>query len=454
MRVAWQSSGARVMSRVATLGLGGLFIDAKNPPSVCDVIQLIFEVPGGEVRARAIVRVSHPGKGMGVEFTAMSPEARARLQHLLQRLVSPNPSAKRRSTRVAESVSVMVSGVDAGGQPFKEETVTVQLSCHGCSYISRSAGAQNSCLSVEVPNQQAGAPPHRLRARMVWNGTSENQPGLFHVGVEFDEPGNVWSLANPPEDWRQGEIPGKSDPTAFEREMKKLIATADTCSYYQLLGVTPDSPLSQVKRNYYELARKFHPDRHMDHPERMQPLQKLMHTVTFAYKTLSDADACVEYDRRLVASGTFDLGRTKSELQQTTEECLEEAQKCIRAKNYRGSILWLRKAVEIEPASSRYHTLLARSLSAVPIYRRDAMEHAQRAIVLDSTNVTAHLQLAELYEEMKLPWRARPHYAKVLEIDAENSEARERLLLLDAEENKSGSHKRVFIDKMFGRSSK
>jgi hypothetical protein len=87
MCVAWQSGGGRVISRVATLGLGGLFIDAIDPPDVGEVIQVFFEVPGGEVRARAIVRVSHPGTGMGVEFTAMSPEARGHLHHLLQRLI-------------------------------------------------------------------------------------------------------------------------------------------------------------------------------------------------------------------------------------------------------------------------------------------------------------------------------------------------------------------------------
>jgi hypothetical protein len=48
------------------------------------VIQLIFEVPGGDVRARAMIRDSQPGKGMGIEFTSMNPEARARLNQLMK----------------------------------------------------------------------------------------------------------------------------------------------------------------------------------------------------------------------------------------------------------------------------------------------------------------------------------------------------------------------------------
>jgi hypothetical protein len=35
-----------------------------------------------------MVRSSHPGKGMGVEFTSMRPEDRARLHRLVQQLLS------------------------------------------------------------------------------------------------------------------------------------------------------------------------------------------------------------------------------------------------------------------------------------------------------------------------------------------------------------------------------
>jgi PilZ domain len=86
MQIAWQGRGLRTVARVATLGLGGLFIDAENPPLVGEVIRVFFEVPGGEVRATAVVRDSRPGKGMGIEFATMEQEPRARLQKLLRRL--------------------------------------------------------------------------------------------------------------------------------------------------------------------------------------------------------------------------------------------------------------------------------------------------------------------------------------------------------------------------------
>lgn len=87
MLIAWQSSGERTVSRIGTLGLGGLFIYTEEPPPRGEIIKLFFEVPGGDVRARAVVRDSQPGKGMGIEFTAMGAEERGRLHQLLKRLL-------------------------------------------------------------------------------------------------------------------------------------------------------------------------------------------------------------------------------------------------------------------------------------------------------------------------------------------------------------------------------
>jgi len=87
MLVAWEHSGIRRVSRVGVLALGGLFISTPEPPPNGDAIKLIFEIPGGDVRARAVVRDCQPRKGMGIEFTSMGQEARARLHRLMKILV-------------------------------------------------------------------------------------------------------------------------------------------------------------------------------------------------------------------------------------------------------------------------------------------------------------------------------------------------------------------------------
>jgi len=84
--VAWEHAGKRKISTASVLALGALFISTPDPPPKGEFIKLVLEVPGGEVRARALVRDSQPGKGMGIEFTVMGQEARARLSRLMKTL--------------------------------------------------------------------------------------------------------------------------------------------------------------------------------------------------------------------------------------------------------------------------------------------------------------------------------------------------------------------------------
>ena len=86
MLIAWQHSGGRSVSRVATLGLGGLFITTLDVPPVGTVLKLVFDVPGGEVRARAIVKDVKAGQGMAVVFIEMGYADRARIHQLLKKL--------------------------------------------------------------------------------------------------------------------------------------------------------------------------------------------------------------------------------------------------------------------------------------------------------------------------------------------------------------------------------
>src|ERR1700730_1794883 len=84
--VAWEHSGIRKVSSVSVLALGGLFISTPDPPPAGAFIKLILDLPGGEVRARALVCDSQPGKGMGIEFKAMGQDARARLHEVMKAL--------------------------------------------------------------------------------------------------------------------------------------------------------------------------------------------------------------------------------------------------------------------------------------------------------------------------------------------------------------------------------
>jgi hypothetical protein len=108
---------------------------------------------------------------------------------------------RRRSTRIVHAVPLAVSGEDALGQPFKERTSTLIVSCHGCRYQSKHYVPRNGWVELEVQHPEPGYPARRVRARVSWIQRPRTVRELFQVGVEIAVPGNVWGVAFPPDDW-------------------------------------------------------------------------------------------------------------------------------------------------------------------------------------------------------------------------------------------------------------
>ncbi|KDP45295.1 hypothetical protein JCGZ_15160 [Jatropha curcas] len=77
-----------------------------------------------------------------------------------------------------------------------------------------------------------------------------------------------------------------------------------TESFYDLLGISENGNLSEIKKAYKQLARKYHPD--VSPPECKEEYTKKFIEVQEAYETLSDPKSRALYDRDM-ASGGLDL---------------------------------------------------------------------------------------------------------------------------------------------------
>jgi tetratricopeptide (TPR) repeat protein len=367
MFVGWEAAGYRTVSHAETLGMGGLFLDTPSPPAEGSFIRLVFGLKTGEVHARAIVRYSSPGNGMGVQFVQMETTDRQRLNQFLshyaelQAAADPKPAGRTSPAAKASTTAIV-------------------------RYSSPGEGLGVRFVQIETTDPAAEA------------STTMSEKALRET----------------------------SEVLRWERELGEALELARAGTYYQLLGLASETPGKQIKRSFHALVRKFHPDHHMAESEWLEPLKELMEAVTVAYKTLSDPDKRATYDAQLTNSGVYNLRRIKTASQKNIEDCFSHATECLHAKNFVGSVTWLRKCVEMAPEDAKYRALLARSLGTIPQYRNEAIEQYKRAIELDSWNLRVLLQFAELYEELQLPSKARPLYSKILEIDPLNAKARER----------------------------
>lgn len=84
--VAWQSGVLRDVSYVESLGLSGLFLRTKKRVALRSLVQILLDMPAGQVRGRAVVRWVKEQHGMGLQIIAMDQEDRARLFRQLKSL--------------------------------------------------------------------------------------------------------------------------------------------------------------------------------------------------------------------------------------------------------------------------------------------------------------------------------------------------------------------------------
>ncbi len=338
--------------------------------------------------------------------------------------------AKRRSSRIAHTTPMLVSWVDSLAGTIAEETATVSINCHGFQYFSKKRPKKNAPVTIQlfINEEDRDRSAKVYLGRVAWVRKSLRLDGLYLAGIEFAVPLNIWDLDEVPEDWAAFSPAPKEDPASFLAEVDRILSTASVTTHYRLLSVETSTPRSEVKRHYYQLARRFHPDHHMDHPEWTPRLLAVMEKLTEAYKTLSDDETKKEYNALLAQPAE----KQPPDSRKLAQGYLEKAQECMAERNFAGSILWLHHAIEAEPNSSSHRAMLGRCLSTIPEYRREAVEQFEMAIDLDPRNLAAHLDYGELLERLNVPWRARFHYLRALEIDPNHRAAHERLNRLGA----------------------
>lgn len=115
------------------------------------------------------------------------------------------PKAVRRSTRLRVEIPVSVVSLDRM-RPFAEKCVVLVVSAQGCGFRSTRA------LQLETPIMINDLPGGGSVTARVANCLPLGNDGkYFLIGASLYTHGNVWGIADAPEDWS---VVAKNDPAA------------------------------------------------------------------------------------------------------------------------------------------------------------------------------------------------------------------------------------------------
>lgn len=106
------------------------------------------------------------------------------------------PKALRRSTRIRVEIPVSVISLDRV-RPYAENCIVLVVSAQGCGFRSSRA------LQLETPIMLNHLPGGgSVTARVANCLPLGNNGKYFLIGAALYTHGNVWGIANPPEDWK------------------------------------------------------------------------------------------------------------------------------------------------------------------------------------------------------------------------------------------------------------
>ncbi len=221
-----------------------------------------------------------------------------------------------------------------------------------------------------------------------------------------------------------------AEPYRQESEVKVtrelVLQTLDKIAdldYYQILDVGRGATTQEIKKAYFRLAKRYHPDRHTDSAlsDMKEKLETIFMNITEAYDVLTTEDKREAYDLSLVSG--IKKQRPADEIKTQQEDSKKRSalsQFNEGLKHYRGQNFWgaeeaFKWAVRLDPSNAEYLFHHGLALAHMPRRLHDAEETFQKAIKMAPSKIEYYLELGNLYSRNGLKKKAQSVFQDALQ---------------------------------------
>jgi curved DNA-binding protein CbpA len=248
---------------------------------------------------------------------------------------------------------------------------------------------------------------------------------------------------------------GRADASGTSPEISEVLAFRETMAqknFYQLLDVSRAASEEEIKKAYFQMARRFHPDRfdRKAAAEYKGQIDEVFDSITNAYRVLSNKDKRQAYDAG-IATGA------QEEVQDSVKKAeikFRQGKTLFGMDRFDEAVAYLEEAVRLRRDKADYFLLLAMAESRVASYVRKAEGDFLKAIGLEPWNPEAYVGLGVLYKNEGLQTKAIRHFEKALEADPEHAKARQELIDMGVGVKKKKGLSGLFSMDFFGAKKK
>jgi curved DNA-binding protein CbpA len=209
------------------------------------------------------------------------------------------------------------------------------------------------------------------------------------------------------------------------KKVDEIYSRLNSMTMTELLEVGEKTDSETIKKNYYRLAKEFHPDRYFSStdPAIKMKLTAIFDALTKAYNTLKDDKMRDEYFASFLAPKKEEGIDPEIKAADQFREGVTEFKK----GNYWGAADKFRWATAIAPKNVNYWSYLSLAYSKLPGRVKEAEESLLTALKLEPFNADLHSHLGLIYMKAGLRKRAHAAFQKALKIDSRNEKARKGL---------------------------
>ncbi len=206
-----------------------------------------------------------------------------------------------------------------------------------------------------------------------------------------------------------------------EKNIADVLALSENLhnlDYYQLLDVGTSADEAEIKRNYFRMARKFHPDLYeRDLPHEIKGvIEAVFDQVSKAYQTLRDEKKRMVYDTQKERPPTEDKRNWAKE----AEVKFRQGKALYDKGQYQEAVIFLEEAVKLQGNKGQFFLLLALTQSKIPALRRKSEKNYLHSIQLESWNAEGYVGLGMLYKKEGLLIKAKKQFEKAISIDPDH----------------------------------
>jgi tetratricopeptide (TPR) repeat protein len=227
-------------------------------------------------------------------------------------------------------------------------------------------------------------------------------------------------------------------------DYKRIMA----CDYFEALGIERKSGPSEARKAYYDLAKKYHPDRFLGSRlsgEMQTKINEMFQYITQAYTVLSDPDSCAGYLDELVngPKKTIDINQIIE-----AETAYQEGCALLKVRRYAGAAKSLQRAIELSPEEPEYMTYFAwasfKSSPENPETQNRSMEVLLASRELNPGFDLTHLYLGHVYHSLGKERQAEKAFEMAVQANPNCTEALRELRLINLRREQEPQTKGLF----------